>query len=265
MKLDSKKFEGWLKSKDYYLPGLSQLCDNSGANILLIGASVFELYQLQDWIPALERKTGDFDLSVGLVGDDSFYAKTKDILLKLNYRIDDDHTYRFHPENKIQDGLQYIDLLAHPLDEKTSQNVAREAMGVGADFSLNSFLFASRHAFLLEKNIHFPNPIGMLALKMEAYIDEPNKRIKDFADILELTSGLVKKGQHFELEDLWGKLKVEPEALMVKANLQKITNENTAWDLEDVRTEMNKRLYKDSFLDGELLNLIKDCVTVGLA
>lgn len=43
MKLDSKKFEGWLKSKDYYLPGLSQLCDNSGANILLIGASVFEL------------------------------------------------------------------------------------------------------------------------------------------------------------------------------------------------------------------------------
>lgn len=130
-------------------------------------------------------------------------------------------------------------------------------MGVGADFSLNSFVFASRSAFVSKNKLFFPNPIGMLALKMEAYIDEPAKRIKDFADILELVSGLVKKGQHFEIIELWNQIKTETEALSVKKNLQKIVSDNPAWDIEDVRIELNKRLFEDSYIDGELVEHIR--------
>lgn len=258
MKPELANFSEWIKSKEYYLPGLYEVIKIPGSKILLIGASVFELYHLQGWIPALKRQTSDFDLSVALVADDKFYVLAKEILLKFNYKQDNLHPYRFHPPKKISGGLQYIDLLAHPLDEKTEKEVALNAMGVEKNFSLSGFTFATANSYPIENNLIYPNIFGMLLLKIEAYIDEPTKRIKDFADILEMVSGFVDKGMHFNLEAEWNKIKGAPEANKITQCLEEMTQErSTRWDIEDVRFELNKRLIDDSFIDTVLIQQIK--------
>lgn len=260
MKIDDTKFEGWLKSKEHFLPGLSGIVTETDSKLLIVGASVFELYALQGWMPQIKRQTGDFDLSVGIVGDDLFYNKAKKNLIDLDYKIDTEHPYRFHPAVKIPGGLQYIDLLAYPLDEATNPDIARNAMGVGKNFSVEGFKFASENSYTLEKNIIFPNPLGMIILKMEGYLDEPVKRIKDFADILELVSGIVQKGHHFELEDEWLKAKAYAESLKLIENLKKITSEDMTWDIENVRYELNRRLISDAIIDNTLIQEVKDFV-----
>lgn len=258
MKIDQSKFSNWIKSKEHYLPGISELIKISGSKTLVVGASVFELYHLQDWTPPQKRQTSDFDLSIGLVGNDQFYERAKNILLNIGYKIDSTHPYRFHPSKKILGGLQYIDLLAHPLDSQTENSVALNAMGVSDNFSLSGFKFATINSYALEDNMIFPNIFGMILLKIEAYLDEPTKRTKDFADILELISGLVDKGQHFELSEEFSKIKDTPEANKIKRCLKEMAKENaTTWDIENIRPELNKRLFNDNFIDTTLVQQIK--------
>lgn len=78
-------------------------------------------------------------------------------------------------------------------------------MGAGPNFSFEYFQFAKDVAFLLQDGIYFPNPFGLIALKQKSYVDEPVKRKKDFADIVELTSGFVENGTHFEMTEADGK------------------------------------------------------------
>jgi hypothetical protein len=120
MNFDASKLQNWVKSKEYSLPGLQKLFGaGPSSNILIIGASVFELYHIQDWTPALKRQTGDIDLSVGLVSDDSLYTAAKEILISNKYIVDSKHPYRYHPHIKIPGGYTYIDLLAHPANGNT--------------------------------------------------------------------------------------------------------------------------------------------------
>jgi predicted nucleotidyltransferase len=258
VKFDQKKLKGWAATKEVYLPGLTQLFAQSKSNILMIGASVFELYQIQGWIPPLKRKTGDIDLSVGIIGDASLYEAGIQILLSLKYTVDEIHPYRYRPSQNLPGGYSYIDLLAHPGDSFTSSSVAVQAMGVGDGFSFKAFDFAQKETFSLEKNVAFPNPFGLIALKQESYLDEPVRRVKDFADIVELISGLVEKGMHFELDDLWKKVSPSPEAKRLKEMLGLMTTESTRWDLDDVRNDLLQRNFDVNFIEETLPQRIKD-------
>ncbi len=130
MKFDVNKLSSWTDSKELYLPGMKQLFKQSKSDILIVGAAVFELYELQGWIPGLKRKTGDIDLSVGVFSNSSFYDSVKAHLLSLGYKVDDYHPYRYHPAKKIPGGYTYIDLLAYPGDSNTKDSVASHAMDV---------------------------------------------------------------------------------------------------------------------------------------
>jgi predicted nucleotidyltransferase len=260
MEFDVLEMQGWVQSKEYFLPGLSELFGKSNsAQILIIGASVFELYNIQGWIPKLNRQTGDIDLSVGVIGDDSLYVHAKNILLSHNYSQDQIHPYRFHPLKKVPGGYGYIDLLAHSADQNTPDRIATNAMQVSSDFNMKSFAYAQKQIFTFDKNITFPNPFGFIALKRESYLDEPNKRQKDFADILELISGLVENGTHFKIDPLWNKISAEAGSKDIQKMLADIINENNpAWDIADVRTDLIRRNFAVSFIDETLPQRIKD-------
>ena len=91
MNYDYDKVKNWMSSRDFYVPGVSKLSEEIGTELLVIGAAVFELYELQGWITKLQRKTGDLDLSIGLVGDDFAYKKGKAFLMNQDYSIDPVH------------------------------------------------------------------------------------------------------------------------------------------------------------------------------
>jgi len=44
MNFDPEKLRTWMQSKELYLPGIAALLTQSKAEILIIGAAVFELY-----------------------------------------------------------------------------------------------------------------------------------------------------------------------------------------------------------------------------
>ena len=260
MKYEYDKVKSWLKSKEHYLPGISELTQATSAEILVIGAAVFELYELQGWITKLRRKTGDIDISIGLVNNDIAYLKGKKFLKERNYRQDDIHLYRFHPEKVIPGGYAYIDLLAHPNNSSTSNAIAQNAMGVGPGFLFENFEYAKTNPYHLNDRFIFPNPFGFISLKMTSYLDEPLKRIKDFADIVELINGLVETGNHFEIESLWNKIKHKKESLLLKKSIGKMKDHNDIgnWDLDIINDELLKRNFNRDFIENTLRARISD-------
>lgn len=260
MNYDYSKVKNWLSSKDYYLPGISDITQLAGGEILIIGAAVFELYELQGWIKKLQRKTGDIDLSVGLISNDSAYKEVKKILTIKNYKQDKIHPYRFHPEKIIPGGYAYLDLLAHPQDSHTAKVIAQNAMGVGSNFSLDNFAYVQTNAFDLKNGTIFPNPFGFISLKMASYIDEPLKRIKDFADIIELINGLVENGTHFEIDQLWTQIKNRSESIDLKNAIEKMKNPNEVgnWDLDIITDELRKRNFSNDFIESTLRPRLSD-------
>lgn len=245
---------------DFYLPGVSKLSEEIGTELLVIGAAVFELYELQGWITKLQRKTGDLDLSIGLVGDDFAYKKGKAFLMKQDYSIDTVHPYRFHPKKKIPGGFAYIDLLAHPQNQDIATVVVQNVMGVGPGFSFESFEYARKNSYQLEHGTIFPNPFGLISLKMASYLDEPLKRIKDFADIVELINGLVVTGTHFEVTPLWKTIEEMNESKKIKRVIKKmLTSEEVgSWDLDLISEELIKRNFQSNFIDSTLRQRISD-------
>lgn len=260
MKFDENKLKPWLPRKELQLPGLTKLLTNSKAEILIIGAAVFEFYEMQGWTVPLKRKTGDIDLSIGLLESDSDYRIAIEILESEKYKVDEYHPYRYHSPKKVPGGYTYIDLLAHPANPKSSPHLALQTMGVGPDFTFNSFSFAKIKSYPLIKNVIFPNPFGLIALKRESYLSDPIKRIRDFADIIELTDALTEKAAHYEMIDLWKKISEEPEACLIKAMLSKMRNQEATgdWDFDNIRKELKDRNYKDDYIDGTLLQRVKD-------
>lgn len=131
-------------------------------------------------------------------------------------------------------------------------------MGVVDSFSFKGFNFAKKQTFALEQNVVFPNPFGFISLKLEGYPDEPAKRSKDFADVVELISGLVENGMHFEMDTLWKRVKREPEAQRVKKTLLSMISDDPAWDLEEIRNDLKQRNFDEISIEITIPQRIKD-------
>ena len=103
----------------------------------------------------------------------------------------------------------------------------------------------------------------MWALKRASYLDDPVRRIKDLADIIELASGLVEKGTHFDLEPLWNRLKTQPEAAQVKQILSALASgDSVQWDVENARQELLSRNFSAEDIEGVLLERLLELVEV---
>ena len=83
-------------------PGLPKILKENKASTLIIGANVFELYAIQNWIPELTRKTGDLDLSIGVSSDENIYTTIIKSINEQGYNQDRLHPYRFHPPKEVQ-------------------------------------------------------------------------------------------------------------------------------------------------------------------
>lgn len=254
MKAESTKIKKWLTNVTAQLPGLDKVLKEISADTLLIGAGVFDIYQELGWIPPLKRKTGDLDLSVGLVSGPKDYTAVRDSILAHGYKKSDGtHPYRYFAPKPISGALTYIDLLAHPASPKITKGEAKRTMGAGEDFSFNGFTFASKASYQITSHVYFPNPLGMWALKRAAYLDDPMRRSKDLADIIELASGLVENGTHYDLESVWDQIKNYPEATQVRQMLSALANgESSQWDIENVRQELLSRNYAGTDIDESI-------------
>ena len=251
MHFEKAKAQSWLLGATASLPKIDVIIKGSPANTLVIGAGVFDIYYGQGWIPAFKRKTGDLDLSIGLVNDTSGYEVARDALLESGYRqTDQERQYRFYPPIKIPGALNYVDLLAHPASENISAKTARGIMGAGPGFSFAAMGFAMQEAYKIDQRIFCPHPIALAALKLRAYVDEPIIRLKDLADVVEMVWGLIEKGSHFEINDLWGKIKSHEEASFVRNALHALgRGESAQWDLAVVRRELDQRNFSDTDIE----------------
>lgn len=253
MNFDAAIATKWLDQAAIGLPGLPQILHKTTSEVLIIGAGVFDIYFTQGWIPAFKRKTGDLDLSVGIFSGESDYEVMKTAILAEGYTNSDQVSYRFFSPKQILGGLTYLDLLAHPAKQSISAEFTRSVMGAGPDFSFEGFELARTCAFKIDEKLSFPNPISMVGLKRAAYLDNPEKRVKDLADIAELSWGIVEKGTHFEMSELWEKIKSQPEAKIIRATLLELgSSRSVKWDLENARQELLKRNFSGSEIDDLL-------------
>lgn len=125
-------------SKQKHPSVFKSFCKKQAA-LLIIGATVFDLYSLQDWIPPLTRKTGDLDLSIGLSSDLNAYTEIIDEIKKLGFTPDSLHPYRYHSPQKIPNAMCYIahfssegvwkKISSHPDAKETHQVFTKLAMG----------------------------------------------------------------------------------------------------------------------------------------
>ncbi|MGK5085621.1 hypothetical protein WDW37_20215 [Bdellovibrionota bacterium FG-1] len=264
MKIDQGKIQKWLTHMTVQLPALDIVLRSASVDTLMIGAGVFEIYQELEWLPKFSRKTGDLDLSVGLVSGAHDYTSIRDALIANGYNHQETGPkYRYFSPTPIPGGMTYIDLLAHPASATVSSGEAIRTMGAGEGFSFAGFAFAAQEAFPITSRVWFPNPFGMWALKRASYLDDPVRRIKDLADMIELASGLVEKGTHFDLDPLWTRLKAQPEATQIRHMLCALASgESAQWDIENARQELLSRNFSSEDIEGNLLQRLLELVEV---
>lgn len=259
MKFDGQKALDWLTATATALPSLREILEKAVSEVLVVGAGVFDVYFGQGWTPAFKRKTADLDLSVGLYSGKNDYEILRRALLEHQYVPDPQINYRYFSPRKIPGGLTYIDLLAHPLRDQVGAQDTKQVMGVGPDFSFAGFQFARLGAFAIIPRLICPNPLGMVGLKRAAYLDNPDTRIKDLADIAELAWGIVEKGTHFEMKSLWNSVKAYPEAGQVRLTLIELgSDSSTIWDLSNARQELLKRNFTSSEIDELIPQRLKE-------
>lgn len=264
MKMSQNGIKKWLTHVTLQLPALDAILSAGSADTLMIGAGVFEIYQELGWIPDFSRKTGDLDLSVGLVSGAMDYVAIRDALVANGYKNKDSAPkYRYFSPKPIPGAITYIDLLAHPASDAVSDGEAIRTMGAGEEFSFAGFTLATQEAFSITPRVRFPNPFGMWALKRASYLDDPVRRIKDLADMIELASGLVENGTHFDLEPLWTRLEAKPEAIEIRQMLSAMAGgESVQWDIENARQELLARNFSVDEIEGVLLQRLSELVEV---
>lgn len=262
MKFDQGVAIGWLKSVETYLPGFNEALNETNSEILLIGAAVLQNYAIQGWIPPLRRSTGDLDISVGLyTAVDEAYQIIKSKLLDSGFKQDSTHSYRLHSPVKIVSGYNYVDILAHQASDGVTTRAVQQKMGVGEGFNLDGMPFARFESYQISPRLQIPNVFSFLNLKQIAYTDNPTKRVKDLADIIECISGFVNSGTHFELHELWLKVKDHSEAKNLKSILYGLgSGENVQWDIENARAELSYRKFSEEEIDDTLLRNILDFI-----
>jgi hypothetical protein len=158
----------------------------------------------------------------------------------LGYTIDPLHPYRFHSPIKTN-RYSYIDLLTFTLD-KDLESRAQFAMSVGPEFSFDGMSFALSDAILIKDNIYAPNPLGMIYLKMNSYLNEP-KRLKDFGDICEMVIGLVlKQASITELKKIVENNSGSKELAAIKKMFVGLIKDiSPVWDYDIVEKELINR------------------------
>ena len=251
MKDQEEKLKAWLASVELMLPGLTEAVSACPSEVMVIGASMMTVYSALGWISPLKRSTGDLDLSVTLLHGGVDYHEVQKVLIEKGYQIRPPHGYRYHSPRLTPNGLNYVDLLAQPsVPSLANQAEAIRIMGAGSEFSFEGFDFAKLCTLKVGKNVLFPNPFGFMAMKRAAYRDDPTRRVKDFADILELIAGLVEKATHYDLEETWHSVKGHPEALKVEFMLDAIaSNSSVEWDIQDARSDLLQRNFSEDMVD----------------
>lgn len=264
MKFDVNVAEAWIDSVDMSLVGLKNSAKNSRSPILLLGAGVLELYAELDWINPLRRgKTGDLDLSVGLLASSSEYVNFVEAFKNLNYRKDKDHPYRWHSPNPIPGAMTYVDILSHPATDAVGEDEARASMNVESEFSLSGMRFAMETGYTVLGSIRIPRFVGMLALKLYAYQNSPDRRRKDLADVVEICWSLVEKGHHFDFGTEWKDLESHKECQFVRGTLEALAGgESTTWDIEDVRHELLLRKFTSVEIETTISSRLKDFLEI---
>lgn len=260
MKFDNDKVEAWINAVDQSLVGLKSTTQASKSPILLLGAGVLELYAELGWIAPLRRgKTGDLDLSVGLVASSSEYAEFVEAFKKLKYLPDNDHPYRWHSPKAIPGAMTYVDILSHPATDAVGDDEARASMNVASELSLNGMKFAMETGYTVLNSIRIPRFIGMLALKLYAYQNSPDRRRKDLADVVEICWSLVEKGHHFDFGTEWTDLESNKECQFVRTALEALVGgESTTWNIEDIRHELLSRKFSSDEIETTISSRLKD-------
>lgn len=248
MKLDISVIEKWEDDIEFCLPGLLGAIKEQKSTTFLIGACIFEIYLMQGWLKKFSRRTGDADFTIEYYGDPQEYRNVCSKLLALGYRRDGIHPYRYHPQ-KISGTYAYVDFLAFTTDPVLIKN-AQSVMMVGESFNFDGMSFAKHCPILLNGNINIPNPLAMIYLKMMSYYNSPDIRKKDFVDLVEIVLRLSTESSILK------ELNVVANSCLdefVKNQIQRmcidIENDRggTAWDLDDIKSNMDERYLLDEF------------------
>ena len=264
MKFDKDKAQQWLHYLEHSLPGIESILSLSKSPVLILGAGVLELFSEMNWIAPLRRgPTGDLDLSVGLVNSATEYETFVNEFKARKFRHDADHPYRWHSPIEIPGAMRYVDILSHPATDAVSESAARKMMGVDSEFSLSGMNYTMMSGYKLGPTIIIPTFIGILALKLYAYSNSPDKRRKDFADVIEICWSLVERSNHYDLTAEWAKVAHHPESIFLKSALEKSASGNSSeWDLEDIRNELLRRKFTAGEIDDDIKRRLLEIVAV---
>jgi len=246
MKLEKVVIEQWIKDLEFCLPGLLGAIKKQKSHTFLIGASIFDIFQMQGWLKKFSRRTGDADFTIEYLGNPSEYLDVCNELLRLGYRKDEIHPYRYYPQ-KIGGMYGYVDFLTYTIVSYL-ESKARAVMSVGESFNFEGMFFAKHKPLHLEGNVYIPNPIALIYLKMRSYNNNPQRQ-KDFVDLVELILRLSTESKVCnELRDIIGSF----QNCSVKEQIEKMCfdiefDKGGLWDLDNIKSNMEERGLMDEF------------------
>lgn len=159
--------------------------------------------------------------------------------------------------------MTYVDILSHPATDAVGEDEARASMNVASEFSLDGMRFAMETGYTVLNAIRIPRFTGMLALKLYAYQNSPDRRRKDLADVVEICWSLVEKGHHFDFGIEWTDLESYEECRFVREALEALAGgQSTTWDLADIRQELLSRKFSSDDVDTAISSRLKDFLEI---
>ncbi len=124
------------------------------------------------------------------------------------------------------------------------------------DYCLPGLLDAiqKQHPLHLCANIYLPNPLALIYLKMQSYFHAPDRRTKDFADLIELILRLSAKSEILcELKNILNSFSDHSVRRVLLQMCKAIEYDHTGpWDLDDVREQIKERHLFDVFTADEI-------------
>lgn len=124
------------------------------------------------------------------------------------------------------------------------------------DYCLPGLLDAiqKHHPLHLCANIYLPNPLALIYLKMQSYFHAPDRRKKDFADLIELILRLSAKSEILcELKNILNSFSDHSVRRVLLQMCKAIEYDHTGpWDLDDVREQIKERHLFDVFTADEI-------------
>jgi len=246
MRLEKVIIEKWKKDIEFCLPGLLAAIEKQKSKTFLIGACIFDVYQMQGWLKKFSRRTGDADFTIEYFGNPFEYQTVCNDLLKQRYKRDDIHPYRYHPQ-KVNGAYAYVDFLTFTTDPLLEKQ-AKTVMLVGESFNFEGMAFAKHNPLYVENNIYIPNPLALIYLKMRSYYHNPERQ-KDFVDVVEVILRLSMESNI--MNDLKGIMENSTE-FVVKQQIERMCfdiehDRGGLWDLDNIKIDLDERALLDEF------------------